>query len=167
MKRIITVLLALLAMNANAQEVGKPAPSFEAPSTEGKTVKLSDYKGSWLVLYFYPKSFTTGCTKEACSFRDGFSELKDLGAVILGVSFDDLETQNKFRATYNLPFHLLSDRKKKVARAYDALGIAGLMAQRRTFLIDPNGNLAHIFSNVDVGKHNSEVAAVLKKLKNP
>ena len=116
MKRILMVVLGIFAMNANALEVGKPAPSFEAPSTEGKTVKLSDYKGKWLVLYFYPKSFSPGCTKEACSLRDGFAEIKDLGAVVLGVSFDDMATQNKFRSTYNLPFHLLSDTKKEIAK---------------------------------------------------
>ncbi|MCE9613583.1 MAG: peroxiredoxin [Lentisphaerae bacterium] len=139
------------------------APGFEAVSTGGGKATLADYRGKWLVLYFYPKSFTTGCTKEACSLRDGHQKLADMGAAILGVSRDDLATQQKFKAEYQLPFELLADTDKAMAKAYGVIGFGGLY-QRRTFLIDPAGKLAHIFYGVTVNIHDEEVVDELRKL---
>lgn len=158
--------------------IGKSAPDFSALATNGKTIKLSDLKGSWVVLYFYPKSFTPGCTAEACALRDSYDKLTDIGValpsdenkkeksdvVILGVSTDSIETQNKFKAKYNLPFDLLSDKEKTISKAYDVLGLTGMTAQRKTFIINPEGNIAYIFDKVDAGKHDQEVMKVLEEL---
>jgi thioredoxin-dependent peroxiredoxin len=164
MKTILAFLLALSASKAWGLQVGDPAPDISAPSTSGKNVKLSELKGSWVVLYFYPKAFTPGCTAESCSLRDGYSEIRKLGATILGVSLDNLTTQIDFQAKYHLPFDLLSDSKKDVAKAFDSLGLAGLMAQRKTFIISPEGKIAFIFDKVNTGGHDKEVAETLKKL---
>ena len=164
MKTILAVLLGLFASKAWGLQVGDPAPDISAPSTSGKDVKLSELKGSWVVLYFYPKAFTPGCTAESCSLRDGYSEIQKLGATILGVSLDNLPTQIDFKAKYHLPFDLLSDSKKEVAKAFDSLGLAGLMAQRKTFIINPEGKIAFIFDKVNTGGHDKEVAETLKKL---
>ena len=164
MKTLLVVLLGLFASRAWALQVGDPAPDISAPSTSGKDVKLSDLKGSWVVLYFYPKAFTPGCTAESCSLRDGYSEIQKLGAKILGVSLDNLPTQIDFKAKYHMPFELISDSKKEWAKAFDSLGIAGMMAQRKTFIINPEGKIAFIFDKVNTGGHDKEVAEVLKKL---
>ena len=165
MKNLLAVLMITAATAAFGIEVGDVAPDVSAPGSDGKPVKISDFKGQWVVLYFYPKSFTTGCTKEACSLRDQFAGLKALDAVVIGASFDEVETQAKFREKYNLPFNLLADEGKKVATAFGADGLGGLMAQRKTFIIDPSGKVAHIFTSVDVEKHASQVQAELQKLK--
>jgi peroxiredoxin Q/BCP len=165
MKRILAALMIAAATGALAVDVGEPAPAVGVPDSTGKNVSVADFKGKWVVLYFYPKSFTTGCTKEACNLRDQFAGLRDLDAVVLGASFDDVETQAKFREKYNLPFQLLSDDEKKLAKAYDAVGLGGLMAQRKTFIVDPSGKVAHVFKSVDVEKHAAQIQDVLKKLK--
>ena len=166
MKKAIamTVCAVALAVTGRAAEAGKPAPDFTAQSTKGE-VKLADYKGKWLALYFYPKSFTPGCTKESCSLRDGFEDLKKAGVEILGVSLDDVEKQKKFKAEYKLPFELIADTDKKVAKAYDALMVGGLMAKRLTFLIDPEGNLAKIVDGVDTADHDGQVLKEIEALK--
>jgi peroxiredoxin Q/BCP len=145
-------------------EVGRPAPDFEALSTGGGKAKLSDYAGKWLVLYFYPKSFTPGCTREACSLRDGFEGLEKLDAVVLGVSSDDLETQTKFKAEHKLPFELLADTDKNTAKAYGSAGVMGLF-KRQTFIVDPEGKLARVIGSVDVNHHAQQVADALRTLK--
>jgi peroxiredoxin Q/BCP len=111
------------------------------------------------VLYFYPKDNTPGCTKEACSFRDGYSTLQEAGIVILGVSFDSPESHRKFKEKQKLPFILLSDEKKEMAEAYGASGglLGSLMAKRYTYLIDEHGKIVHIFNKVDVKNHAEEV----------
>ena len=164
MKTLLVVLLGLFASRAWGLQVGDPVPNISAPSTSGKDVKISDLKGSWVVLYFYPKAFTPGCTAESCSLRDGYSEIQKLGAKILGVSLDNLPTQIDFKAKYHMPFDLLSDSKKEVAKAFDSLGIAGIMAQRKTFIINPEGKIALIFDKVNTGGHDEEVAEALKQL---
>ena len=158
-------LSALLFSPAAAPVVGQPAPAFQAPATDGTTARSADLKGKWVVLYFYPKAFTPGCTAEACALRDGFTKLQEMGAVIYGVSFDDLETLKKFKAEYKLPFELLSDGDKAIAKAYDSVAIAGLAAARKTFIIDPTGNLAYVFEKVNTKEHDREVYDVLMKLK--
>ncbi|MBM4155809.1 MAG: peroxiredoxin [Lentisphaerae bacterium] len=146
-----------------AAKVGQPAPDFKAQGTGGE-VTLAGLKGKWVVLYFYPKSFTPGCTKESCSLRDGHEGLTGLNAVVLGASIDDLETQKKFKAEYKLPFDLLADSDKSLARAFDVLAPLGLFAARRTFILDPAGAIAHVFDSVSVGTHADDVKAELTRL---
>jgi peroxiredoxin Q/BCP len=154
--------LAALAATARALEVGDAAPPFSAPSTAGE-ISLDAFKGKWLVLYFYPKSFTPGCTKEACSLRDGIADLGALKASVVGVSADDLETQRKFKEAHRLPFDLIADTDKAVSRAHGALGIGSLYVQRRTFLVSPDGRIAHVFDAVNVTTHAADVKAALEK----
>ncbi len=160
----MVALIGWFATRAGALQVGDPAPQVAVASTSGKTVTLGDFKGSWVVLYFFPKAFTPGCTAESCSLRDGYVGIQKLGAVILGASLDSLETQKDFKAKYKMPFDLLDDSKKELAKAFDSLGIGGFMAQRKTFLIDPQGKIAHIFESVNTGKHEKEVREELETL---
>lgn len=150
--------------SANALELHKPAPEFSAVSTSGKTVSLKDFKGSWVILYFYPKAFTPGCTAESCALRDAFSEIQKLNAVILGVSLDDIEKQTKFKNEYKMQFDLLSDADKSVSKAYNTLGLLGLYSERKTFIIDPDGVLRYVFESVTSKIHDQEVLAKLKEL---
>lgn len=164
MKTLLVLILGLVASKSWGLNVGDPVPDISAPSTSGRDVKLTELKGSWVVLYFYPKAFTPGCTAESCSLRDGYAEIQRLGAMILGVSLDNLPTQIDFKAKYRLPFDLLSDSKKEVTKAFNVLGLAGLMAQRKTFVINPEGKIAWIFDKVNTGGHDREVTEVLKNL---
>ena len=168
MKSLILLLSSLVATTAAASTnvvVGALAPDFAAVDSTGTTNTLTALRGKWVVLYFYPRSFTPGCTAEACSLRDGFKAIQDLGAVILGVSLDSVEKQAKFKAEYHLPFVILSDTDKAVSRAYDSLALGGLFAKRRTFIINPEGRIVHVFDNVKTAAHDQEVLAVLKALK--
>lgn len=165
MKKWMAMIMMATALNAaQAAKQGDEAPAFEANSTKG-AVKLADFKGKWLVLYFYPKADTPGCTKESCSLRDGYEQIQKAGAEILGVSLDTVEAQQKFKDKYKLPFDLVADTDKKVAKAYDALMITGLMTSRVTYLIDPEGKVAHVFDKVDTGAHNNQVLKELERLK--
>lgn len=164
MKKMLVVAVCAAALAVRAAEVGQAAPDFTAQSTKGE-VKLADYKGKWLALYFYPKSFTPGCTKESCSLRDGFEDLKKAGVEILGVSLDDVEKQKKFKEEYKLPFELIADTDKKVAKAYDALMVGGLMAKRLTFLVNPDGKLVKIIDSVDTADHDGQVLKEIEALK--
>lgn len=157
-------LVALAASRSQGLQVGDPAPDIAAPSTGATSRRLSDLKGSWVVLYFYPKSFTPGCTAESCSLRDGHAELSKLNAVVIGVSVDSLDAQQKFKAKHNLPFELLSDSSKHASRAFGSLGVGGLVAQRKTFIINPDGKIAHIFEKVNTAGHDQEVLDALRKL---
>lgn len=154
-------LFALLSASAFAVQIGDPAPAFEAPATGGKTIRLADYQGKWLILYFYPKSGTPGCTREACSLRDGMEGLEAVQAVVLGVSVDPLSAQEEFKKEHNLPFDLLSDEKKEISKAYNALGALELMSLRKTFIISPVGKIAHIIEAVDTAKHAEQVTEAL------
>ena len=150
--------------NAVALAVGGAAPEFAAVGTNGRTNCLADLKGTWVVLYFYPKAFTPGCTAEACSLRDGYTDLQKRGAVILGVSLDGLDKLNQFKEAYHLPFDLLSDRDKAISTAYHTLGFGGVVAERRTFVISPAGVIAHVFDTVSPRTHDKDVLAVLERL---
>lgn len=156
---------SIIMSSKEEPEVGANAPDFEAPATNGKTIKLSDFKGSWVVLYFYPKSFTPGCTAESCSLRDSYTDIRDMDAVILGVSLDDIETQQKFKDKYKLQFELVSDKDKEISKKFDVLGLAGMYAKRKTFIINPDGKIAYIFDKVNANEHDAEVKDVLDKLK--
>ena len=147
--------------------VGEPAPDFELESDSGETVRLSDFRGRRVVLYFYPRADTPGCTKEACGFRDDFRSYAEKDVVILGVSPDQVRSQAKFRAKYDLPFPLLADPQRRVAEAYGVwgkkkvMGKEGMGIRRTTFLIGPDGKIARIFEGVKAEGHSSEVLAAL------
>ncbi len=131
--------------------IGDQAPPFTLPNHEGDPVHLSDFEGDPLVLFFYPGDFTLFCTREACHFRDAFSDLKDLNAHVVGVSQDPPETHAKFRAKHDLPFPLLSDQDESVAEAYGVNGL--LRTQRVTFIIGPHGTIEERINSLLPGTH--------------
>jgi peroxiredoxin Q/BCP len=143
----------------------KTAPSFSLPDQEGRLHTLKEYRGQWVILYFYPKDDTPGCTVEACSFRDNFSLLKKAGAVVLGVSVDSVKKHAKFVEKYSLPFTLLADEEKKVVELYGVWGKKKFMGReymgtnRVSFLIDPKGKLVKIYDPVKPAEHVAEVLA--------
>jgi peroxiredoxin Q/BCP len=141
--------------------VGKPAPDFTATAHDGFEVKPSALKGKPVVLYFYPRDETPGCTKEACSFRDAWKELEKTGVVMVGISTDSLDSHKSFAKDHNLPFHLISDPDGSIAKAYGVgKGFFGL--DRNTIVIDAEGNVKKIYRSVDVTKHAAEIMADLK-----
>ena len=147
--------------------IGQPAPYFELEDTKGNRINLHQFKQHWLVLYFYPKDDTPGCTKEACHFRDDMHQLEKLGAKVVGVSVDNKQSHIAFANKYALPFPLLSDTEGSVANAYGALTTIGpvKMAKRYTFLISPDGNIAKTYFNVEASKHSQEIIDDLTQLK--
>jgi thioredoxin-dependent peroxiredoxin len=151
-------------------EVGSKAPQFTLQSQDGETVSLKDYLGKKVVLYFYPKDDTPGCTKEACSFTDNFAKFKKLGAVVLGVSADTVDSHKKFEKKYNLGITLLSDPKKEVINKYgvwkekNMYGKKSMGIERTTFLIDEEGKIARAFPRVKVDGHTDKVLEELNKI---
>ncbi len=151
-------------------EEGKRAPAFTLTADDGSKVRLSEQKGSPVVLYFYPKDDTPGCTKEACAFRDAEKKLMKLGAKVFGVSPDDVESHEKFRDKYNLNFPLLADPGHKVADKYGAwreknmYGKKSMGIQRCTYVIDANGKVAKLWKRVKVDGHDEQVLKVLQEL---
>ena len=160
-------LLAGAALAAEPPAVGSPAPGFKLQDQAGKWHSLSDYRGRWVVLYFYPKDNTPGCTTQACEFRDNIFAYRDIGAVILGISVDDVASHKAFAEQHSLPFTILADSDKSVTTAYGTLktyvGIAKL-ARRDTFIIDPQGKVAKHYQDVDPKGHSGIVLADLKQL---
>jgi peroxiredoxin Q/BCP len=165
MLRIIIANLLFISVlfGGEVLKVGTKAPDFELPDAEGKIHKLSDYEGKKIVLYFYPKNNTPGCTAEACNLRDNYDTLIEKDIVILGVSFDDQDSHKNFSEEHNLPFTLLSDSEKKVADMYGAKrGILGFIgAKRITYLIDEEGLVMHVFESVDTGSHAEQILKVI------
>ena len=151
-------------------EPGQKAPAFTLPADDGSQVRLSDYAGKPVVLYFYPKDDTPGCTKEACAFRDAHAPLKKAGAVVLGVSADDVTSHGKFRDKYKLNFPLLADTDHKVAEKYGAwreknmYGKISMGIQRSTYLIDAAGKVAKVWKRVQVDGHDAKVLEALNEL---
>ena len=147
---------------------GGAAPHFSAPTNGGGTVSLKDFKGKYLVLYFYPKDDTPGCTKEACGFRDAFKDFEKAGAVVLGVSTDSVKKHDKFVEKFQLPFPLLADEDKSIVEAYGVWGKKKFMGReylgtnRVTFLIDPKGRIKKIWPTVKPEEHAAEVLAAIK-----
>ncbi|MBO0888901.1 peroxiredoxin [Candidatus Bathyarchaeota archaeon] len=141
---------------------GMKAPDFTAQVTSGKTIRLKDYSGKKLVLYFYPKDDTPGCTVEACGLRDEYQKIRELGAEVLGVSVDDTESHQKFTSKFNLPFQLVADPNKEITKAYGVLNEKSNMAKRVTLIIDKQGNIAKIFETVKPDRHPQEVLEALK-----
>ena len=150
-----------------ALRVGDKAPEFTLPSSDGEEISLKDFRGKKIVLYFYPKDDTPGCTKEACSFRDNLARVKRKGAVVFGISADSKKSHQKFIEKYDLSFPLLSDEKKEVVNAYGVwkekafMGRKYMGIERTTFIIDKEGKIVHIFSKVKVDGHVEEVLAIL------
>ncbi len=148
-------------------EVGKKAPSFTLPDVNGKKISLNDFKGKKVILYFYPKDMTSGCTQEACDFRNSFPNFSKLKAVVLGLSADSVQSHKKFADKYNLPFILLSDEKKEVVEKYGVwkeksmYGKKYMGIERTTFIIDEEGKIKNIFPKVKVTGHVDEVIKVL------
>jgi len=146
------------------------APAFSLESDDGSKIALKDLKGKKVVLYFYPKDDTPGCTKEACNFRDGIADLKAAGAVVLGVSPDDAQSHETFRKKFHLPFSLLADPDHATAEKYGVwkeksmYGKKYMGIERTTFIIDSAGKIARIFHKVKVDGHHEEVLAVLKDI---
>lgn len=155
---------------ADFLEPGRKAPAFTLVSDSGEKVKLSDLAGSPVVLYFYPKDDTPGCTREACNFRDRLGEITKLGAKVIGISPDDTTRHGKFRDKYSLNFPLLSDPDHKVAEKYGAwreknmYGKKSMGIQRSTYLIGPDGKVARVWKNVRVDGHDQQVIDALKAL---
>ena len=160
--------LFLTAARAQAPlNVGAAAPAFKLQDQNGQTHTLDEYKGKWLVLYFYPKDQTPGCTTEACEFRDNVFAFRDVNAVIVGVSVDDVESHKKFESKHGLPFTLLADSKKEMTKTYGVLkSYMGTMelARRETFLIDPTGRIVKIYRDVEPKGHSQAVLADIKGL---
>jgi peroxiredoxin Q/BCP len=142
-----------------ALAVGTVAPAFTTKDTNGNTVSLSDFAGKTVVLYFYPKDDTPGCTKQACSFRDAQADYQGKDIVVLGVSADDEASHQAFTSKFNLNFPLLADTDKSLIKAYDVDG--GGYAKRVTYVIDTNGKIIHVDASVNTGTHASDVLAAL------
>jgi peroxiredoxin Q/BCP len=140
---------------------GQPAPDFELTSDAGEQVKLSDFRGKPVVLYFYPKSDTPGCTAQACGIRDAYSEFERAGAVVLGVSSDKEAAQAKFKAKYDLPFTILADPDHVAGKAYGVEKPDSPYFERSTFVIDADGQIAKVMPRVDARKHADQVLEAL------
>jgi thioredoxin-dependent peroxiredoxin len=158
-------LFDFLGGGKSAVEPGQPAPDFELPDAEGKRIRLADFKGKKaVVLYFYPKDDTPGCTAEACSFRDSYEDFQDAGAEVIGVSSDSASSHAKFAKRHELPFTLLSDAKGEVRKKYGVPATMGFMPGRVTFVIDKKGVVRRVFnSQLQATRHVSEALEALER----
>jgi thioredoxin-dependent peroxiredoxin len=159
---MITLAIAAGAGAAEVPQPGQTAPEFSLPSQEGSTVSLHDLRGHWVVLYFYPKDMTPGCTIEAHNFQRDLAEYEKRNARIVGVSVDSADSHKEFCTKESLTFKLLADTEKKMMDAYGSLGPRGV-ASRNTFLIDPAGKIARVWTGVNASKHSEEVLAALSE----
>ncbi len=162
---LLGLTLAVPAQAAGVT-VGDVAPDFRLQDQQGQWHSLANHHGQWIILYFYPKDQTPGCTKEACSFRDNIFAFEAMGAVVLGVSLDDVASHDEFAKKYSLPFPLLADTSGAVTSRYGVMGGFGpiRMAKRQSFLISPDGKIARHYESVEPEKHSAEVLADLKVL---
>lgn len=160
-----SILLMGFFMKGDKLKVGDNAPDLKLPDADGNLYSLSSYRGkSPVVIYFYPKADTPGCTKQACGIRDEWKKFEEAGIPVLGISVDSKEDLKKFREKYSLNFPLLSDEKQVVTKAYGVLNLLGF-ASRVTFIVDKEGKIAHIIDKVDVNTHAKEVYELASKLK--
>ena len=169
MNAVKTILISLICLSVSVSAdnlTGSKAPGFEMPDQNGKMHKLSDYAGQWVVMYFYPRDDTPGCTVEAGAFRDMKDEFTKLNATIIGVSVDGTESHQAFHEKQKLNFNLLSDIDKSVSKDYDVLKNLAVVSfsSRQTFIIDPMGMIAHHFEEVDPDTHAPETLAKLKEI---
>jgi thioredoxin-dependent peroxiredoxin len=161
MSRIRVIALVMLCAaaglaHAQAPAMGARAPDFRLQDQNGKWHKLSDYRGKWVALYFYPKDQTPGCTTQACEFRDNIFAFREANAQIIGVSTDDVESHQKFSEKHSLPFPILADPKKEIVKTYGVLSFTGF-AKRETFVIDPEGVIVKRYAVGDPKGHSQEV----------
>jgi peroxiredoxin Q/BCP len=163
---VVAVAVYLNAVAPAPPAVGSVAPSFTLPSQEGAPVSLADYRGQWVVLYFYPKDFTHGCTIEAHNFQRDQAQYREKKAVVLGVSVDTADSHKEFCAKEGLNFKLLADTDHRVSLAYGSLTNLALVkfASRHTFIISPEGNVEKVFTSVSPGRHSGEVLSSLAEL---
>ena len=165
---VVTTLCLLLISGQSISEIstGQVAPNFNLQDQNGEWHTLDNYKGKWVVLFFYPKDQTPGCTTEACNFRDNIFEFEKLNAQILGVSLDDVESHQAFSEKYSLPYPILADVNKECATEYGVLGKFMMMtiAKRQSFLINPEGSIVKHYKKVDPDTHTKEVIGDLKQL---
>jgi peroxiredoxin Q/BCP len=167
---MVSTLLLTLAVPARAKEapptVGAPAPDFTLPSQAGQPVSLHDFHGKWVVLYFYPKDFTGGCSLEAHNFQRDIAQYDKLNAVVVGVSGQDPESHQKFCVKEGLSFKLLADTNHQVSERYDSLSnlLVAKMSKRHTFLVDPSGVVRKVYLDVSPARHSEEVLADLASL---
>jgi peroxiredoxin Q/BCP len=170
MKVITTALMAILislsVMAGETPVTGDPAPGFRLQDQNGDWHDLEDYRGTWLAVYFYPKDDTPGCTTEACNFRDNIYAFKAIGAEVLGISIDDVESHKKFSDKYKLPFVILADAEGATAEAYGVIRDWKLIqiASRQSFIVNPDGIVAKHYEEVDPDTHTQEVLEDLKAL---
>ena len=169
---VLTAIVSFFGMRVFAAsepmpQVGQTAPGFTLPSQEGKDISLSQYKGKWVVLYFYPKDMTSGCTIEARNFQHDMSKFEADNAVVLGVSVDSVKSHQQFCAKDGLHFKLLADPGMNVVKQYGSLGnYMGIkMAKRNTFLINPEGKIVKIWTGVDPSHHSTEVLSAIQSMK--
>jgi peroxiredoxin Q/BCP len=163
----VSMLVVVALPAAETPTAGTKAPDFTLPSQEGKNVSLHDFKGKWVVLYFYPKDFTQGCTIEAHNFQADQDKYTKLNAAIVGVSVDTVNSHQEFCTKENLTFKVLADEKKQVVATYGSvqtLGKLGDVAARNTFLVDPQGTIRKVFLKVDPNPHSKEVLEALAEL---
>ncbi len=163
---LLTLFALAAVVRAEVPAIGSAAPGFTLPDQNGAPRRLAEWSGRWVVLYFYPKDDTPGCTTEACSFRDDISLITALGAQVVGISVDDTISHKAFAEKHRLPFPLLSDASAAVARQYGALSdwLVMKVAKRYTFIIDPAGRIAKVYLSVDPARHSQEIVADLKLL---
>jgi thioredoxin-dependent peroxiredoxin len=164
----LTLLCGLIApVFADSPRVGQVAPTYRLQDQNGHWHTPADFRGHWLVMYFYPKDFTPGCTTEVCTFRDDIAKLRKAGADVVGVSLDNVKSHADFAAKYHVPFPLLSDADGAVATTYGVMASAMGMhyAKRTTFLIDPQGKIAKVYVDVDPEKNSAQVMSDLTALK--
>jgi peroxiredoxin Q/BCP len=168
---VVAVLVIVLrkAHATGVPAVGTDAPDFNLTSQEGKSVSLKDFRGQWVVLYFYPKDFTRGCTREAHNFQRDLARYETRNAAIVGISVDSADSHKQFCTKEGLNFKLLADADKKVSEAYGSLTNLAVVkfAARHTFIIDPDGKIARVYTDVDPSKHSGEVLAALDQLQKP
>jgi peroxiredoxin Q/BCP len=173
MRRISCLLVVALLFGlaapvwAAGPQAGQAAPAFHLQDQNGHWLQPSDFHGQWLVLYFYPKDFTPGCTTEVCTFRDDVAKLRQAGASVVGVSLDDMKSHADFAAKYHVPFPLLADTARQAATEYGVLSsMVGMhYARRTTFLVDPQGRIAKVYTDVDPKANSSQVLSDLATFK--
>lgn len=162
----LILLVSRMMQAGEVPKVGTAAPDFNLPDQHGQNHTLKDFGGKWLVLYFYPKDDTPGCTREACAFRDDLHQLTELGVQVAGISVDDSNSHAEFAQKYHLPFPLLADTNADTAERYGVLMnfIVARLARRYTFLIDPQGRISKVYDKVETSLHSKEIITDLKRI---